>query len=58
MRKNHVPAMVGLSALVLILVAMPKENGTFKPSHVGLALIAGLMGYVYASLFDLGQGQK
>jgi peptidoglycan/LPS O-acetylase OafA/YrhL len=57
MKKNHVPAMSSLTALVVFLVLIPKQHGNFTPKGILYALGFAIMIYVYANLFELGQGK-
>jgi peptidoglycan/LPS O-acetylase OafA/YrhL len=57
MKKNHVPAMSSLTALVVFLVLIPKHHGNFTPKGILYALGFAIMIYIYANVFELGEGK-
>jgi hypothetical protein len=58
MRKNHVPATCSLTAFVVFLLMIPKHHGNFSPKEILYALGFATMIYVYANVFDLGEGKR
>lgn len=58
MRKNHVPASCSLTALVVFLIVAPKKHDTFTAKEILLALGFAVMIYIYATIFDLGEGNQ